>query len=1037
MDRFGFGSDGRLHHGHLGGVRIHPFQARAAGDLLQVAQGQAVGLDFGHADGRGCSRRRRGCSQGNCRFGRGHLHWGNGRSGLRCSRRARCFGSGRCGGVGAVKVRALGALLLRVGRDIVDLSGLGGSWSHCSGFGFVAAGFGIALTAVAAITVTAAAFAALAAVAAGLLGGCGVDVVGRGGFCSGGLGTHAGVSGNRAVHWRAVAAFTAAFTVAFATFAAAFATLTAATLTTFRALGARCAFAVVLLAHGVFGAAGFGALFLTAFARLALGAVTSLCALTTRGAFGLFATGLAALAAAVATFLTFVALTTLATAFTATATTAVAVTATAIAAFAGLLFFFGWGGFGRSGFAAAKQALEPAKETTRRSRGGCGRSFGSSRCWGLRFGGGHWGWCVRQDAFDDRGLLVGGLLRTARHRGRVLDLFGHGVAGFDAVQTRVVVLEALDLVVRRFQRTVGYQQHVQALLEFDFGDLGALFVEQEGGHLDRHLRVHGGGVVLHGLFLNDAQDLQRRAFGVADVAGATAARAGNRGAFAQGGLEALAAHLEQAELADRAELHAGAVLAQRVAQAVFDFAAVLALLHVDEVDHDQAAEVAQAHLAGHLVGGFQVGAGCSFLDVTALDGACRVHVHRDQGFGVVDHDRTARGQLHGAGVGRLDLVLDLEAAEQGRIVAVAFDAGGVLGHHVAHELLSLLVDVVGVDQDVADVVVEVVADGADHQARFLVDQERAFAGLGGAVDGVPEFEQVVQVPLQFGGAATDAGGARDDGHALGVFELVHRLLEFGAVIALDAAAHATAARVVGHQHHIAAGQGHEGGQGRALVATLFLFDLDQQLLAFLDHVLDAGLAGRDAFGKVLARDFLERQEAVAVLAVVDETGFERGLDAGDDGLVDVAFALFAPFDFDFVVEEFLSVDDGQAAFFGLCGVDQHPLHDAFLLFLCRCGSLSNTRATSTDPQGVTDAGQNARNEGNCRGERDQPSAGSGSGFRARGWGEVRGVFRRVHCCRHPAVSRTGSQTATATACAGSKSHVSQVSRFANNTTISL
>jgi len=29
------------------------------------------------------------------------------------------------------------------------------------------------------------------------------------------------------------------------------------------------------------------------------------------------------------------------------------------------------------------------------------------------------------------------------------------------------------------------------------------------------LRVHGGGVVLHGLFLDDAQDLQRRAFGFA------------------------------------------------------------------------------------------------------------------------------------------------------------------------------------------------------------------------------------------------------------------------------------------------------------------------------------------------------------------------------------------------------------------------------------------------------------------------------------------------------------------------------------------
>jgi hypothetical protein len=255
-------------------------------------------------------------------------------------------------------------LLLCVGGSVVCLGSLRGS-GHCSVCCLVAAGFGIALTAFAAIPVAAAAFAAFAAIAIGLLGGSGVDVVG-GGLCSSGLCGHAGVSGDGTVNRGAVAAFAAAFGVALATLAAAFATLTA---TTFSTLGAWCAFAVVLLAHGVFGAAGFSTLLLTAFARLALGAITPLCALTARCALGLFATGLAALAAAVAAFLTFAALsafaTTFATTFATATATAVAVTATAITAFAGLLFFLGWRGFGRCGFAAAKQALEPAKETTR------------------------------------------------------------------------------------------------------------------------------------------------------------------------------------------------------------------------------------------------------------------------------------------------------------------------------------------------------------------------------------------------------------------------------------------------------------------------------------------------------------------------------------------------------------------------------------------------------------------------------------------------------------------------------------------------
>ena len=463
------------------------------------------------------------------------------------------------------------------------------------------------------------------------------------------------------------------------------------------------------------------------------------------------------------------------------------------------------------------------------------------------------------------------------------------------------MLQALQLVVGRFQVLVGNHQHIDALLELDLGDLGALFVEQEGSHIDRDLAQHGGGVVLERLFLDDAQNLQGRAFRVADVAGATATRAGNRCTFAQSRAQALAAHFHQTEFADGAELHAGTVLAQGVAQTVFHFAAVAGLFHVDKVDHDQAAQVAQTHLARHFVGGFQVGAGGGFLDVAALDGAGRVHVHRNQGFGVVNHDGSAGGQLHGAGIGRFDLVFDLEAAEQGGVIAVALHAGGMLGHDVGHELLGLFVHVVGVDQDVADVMVEVVADGADHQAGFLIDQESALATLGSAVNRGPQFQQVVQVPLQFGRAASDAGGAGNDAHAVGVFELVQGFLQVGTVFTLDAAADTTATRVVGHQHDVAAGQRDEGGQGCTLVATFFFFHLHQQFLAFADGVLDAGIAGGNALLEELLGDFLEGQKAVAIFTVVHKAGFQGRFYACHHGLVNIAFALFAPFDFDFVV----------------------------------------------------------------------------------------------------------------------------------------
>jgi hypothetical protein len=353
-------------------------------------------------------------------------------------------------------------------------------------------------------------------------------------------------------------------------------------------------------------------------------------------------------------------------------------------------------------------------------------------------------------------------------------------------------------------------------------------------------------------------------------------------------------------------------------------------------------------LARHLIGGFQVGAQRGFLDVATLDGACRVHIHRHQGFGLVDHNRAAAGQLHGAAVSGLDLVFDLEAAKQRCVVAVTLHAVLVFRHHVCHELVRLLVNVVGVDQDLANIDIEIIADGANHQARFLVNQERTLARLGRAFNRRPQLEQIIQVPLQFTGLAANAGGAGNDAHAIGVVQLFQRGLQFGAVLALDAAAHATAARVVGHQHHIAARQADVGGQGRAFVAALFLFHLHQQFLAFADHVLDACLRRRHIALEVLARDFLERQETVALLAVIDKAGFQRRLHARDHRLVDVALALLAPFDLDLVIQQLLPVHNRQAAFFGLGGIDQHAFHGS-VLFSQQTNRPAAGRGTAVNP----------------------------------------------------------------------------------------
>src|SRR5574340_575260 len=342
-------------------------------------------------------------------------------------------------------------------------------------------------------------------------------------------------------------------------------------------------------------------------------------------------------------------------------------------------------------------------------------------------------------------------------------------------------------------------------------DVGAFLVEQERGDIHRHLHVDRRAAFLHRLFLNDAQDVQRGRFGAADVADAAAPRAGDVVAFAQAGRQTLARQFQQAEARDLGGLHAGAVVAQRVAQTVLHVALVAAAFHVDEVDHDQPAQVAQAQLAGDFLSRFEVGVERGGFDVGAVGGPGRVDVDCGEGLGMVDHDGAAGGQAHFACMRGFDLVFDLEAREQRHVVDVALDAIHVVRHHRAHERQGLLVDVFGIDQDFADFRIEVVADGAHHQAAFQVDQRRGFFEFRRAFDRIPQLLEVIQVPLQLFFVAPDTGRARDDAHALRHFNVRQHFAQLVAFFAFDAARYAAAARVVGHQHDVAASQADIGG----------------------------------------------------------------------------------------------------------------------------------------------------------------------------------------------------------------------------------
>ena len=95
-----------------------------------------------------------------------------------------------------------------------------------------------------------------------------------------------------------------------------------------------------------------------------------------------------------------------------------------------------------------------------------------------------------------------------------------------------------------------------------------------------------------------------------------------------------------------ADLDARPVEAQRIFEAPLDSAVVALLLHVDEVDDDEAREVAQLQLAGDLVGRLGVGRERRFLDREFARRLAGVDVDGDQRLGLVDDEVAARAQRH-------------------------------------------------------------------------------------------------------------------------------------------------------------------------------------------------------------------------------------------------------------------------------------------------------------------------------------------------------------------------------------------------------
>ena len=194
-----------------------------------------------------------------------------------------------------------------------------------------------------------------------------------------------------------------------------------------------------------------------------------------------------------------------------------------------------------------------------------------------------------------------------------------------------------------------------------------------------------------------------------------------------------------------------AVLVERLAQRLQDGVAVARARHVDEVDDDDPADVAQPQLVDDLLGRLEVRPRDRVLQaglLAAPDERAGVHVDDRQRLGVVDHQVAAAGQVDAPRDEAVDDLLDAVGLEQRLGLLVELDAVDELGRGAGEERDEALVLLLVVDDRALEVGGEDVAHDADREVGLLEDERRRRRGLDALLEDLVELEEVLQLALE-------------------------------------------------------------------------------------------------------------------------------------------------------------------------------------------------------------------------------------------------------------------------------------------------
>src|ERR1700733_12503520 len=295
----------------------------------------------------------------------------------------------------------------------------------------------------------------------------------------------------------------------------------------------------------------------------------------------------------------------------------------------------------------------------------------------------------------------------------------------------------------------------------------------------------------------------------------------------------------QPEIVELQHLRRRAVMAKFLFQSLHHALPVAALIHIDEVDDDNAAQIAQPNLPHNLLDRVHVGFDDRIFKARSLaDVLTGIDVDCHQRLGLVDHNVAAALQPDFRLERLVHLFFQAELLEQGRLFGKELDTLHQAGLKAIEEAQNALVFRLGIDPDHGEIGSDLIAQNALDYVEIVIDQRWGLRSLRTRFNVVPQALKKTNVSPQFVFTRVLRGGA-DDEAAVAVFALAHH----DALQPLPLFIRSNLSRHPGmvHGRHVdqePPRQRDVTRDARAFLADGLLGNLYQDFLAFLQQIAD-------------------------------------------------------------------------------------------------------------------------------------------------------------------------------------------------------